>query len=47
MSPPLFPQVEVCPCGDTPRSVPSGSQESPSDLRDGNLGPTLTFEVSI
>ena len=39
--------VDVCPCGDDLRSLPSGIQESPTDLDDGNLGPTVTFEVAI
>ena len=26
-------------------AIPSGSQESPTDLDDGNLGPTVTFQV--
>ena len=37
----------VGPCGDSVRSPPSGSEESPIDLDGGNLGPTLMFEVSI
>jgi hypothetical protein len=36
-----------CTCGDVLQSLPSGSLESPIDLDDGNLGPTLPFEVSM
>ncbi len=40
-------KVEVSPCGDVLRSLPSGSLESPTDLEDGNLGLACTTRITI